>query len=121
MDKTRLDRLLLAWRGTRAEMKWGNDWAYLVGERMFAVLGLGAPTDFSLSFKVDPDRFLELTDRPGVIPAPYLARAHWVQLGAARALPAAELRALLRTSYDLVAAKLPRRTRLALGIDPPAP
>jgi predicted DNA-binding protein (MmcQ/YjbR family) len=117
MDTTTLDRLLLAWPGTRAEAKWGNDWTYVVGERMFAVLGLGDANGFSLAFKAGPERFLELTDRPGVIPAPYLARAHWVQLTSARALSAAELRTLLRASYELVAAKLPRRTRLALGIE----
>ena len=31
-----------------------------------------------ISFKVDDDRFLELTDRDGIIPAPYLARVKWV-------------------------------------------
>ena len=31
-----------------------------------------------MSFNRDDDRFLELTDRPGIITAPYLVGAIWV-------------------------------------------
>lgn len=47
-----------------------------------------------------------------MIPAPYLARAMWVQeeqLG--EALDRRELEALIRTSYELVKAKLPKQNR----------
>ena len=39
-----------------------------------------------MSFKVEDERFLELTDRPGIIPAPYLARAKWIYVENAEAL-----------------------------------
>jgi predicted DNA-binding protein (MmcQ/YjbR family) len=46
------------------------------------------------------------------IPAPYLARAMWVQereIGAALERP--ELERLIKSSYELVAAKLPKSKR----------
>jgi predicted DNA-binding protein (MmcQ/YjbR family) len=55
-----------------------------------------------------------LTERPGVIPAPYSARAHWVALENEDALPRAEIRDLLRQSYDLVLAKLPKKKQAEL-------
>jgi predicted DNA-binding protein (MmcQ/YjbR family) len=62
-----------------------------------------------MSFKVEDDRFLELTDRPGIIPAPYLARAKWVYVENAKALDDREAAALLRRSYELIFAKLTKK------------
>jgi len=90
------------------DVKWGQDLAFCIGEKMFAVVNLEPP--HQLSFKCTPESFGELTERPGLIPAPYLARAMWVQepeLGAT--LDRRELEALIRTSYALVQAKLPKR------------
>jgi predicted DNA-binding protein (MmcQ/YjbR family) len=68
-----------------------------------------------MSFKCDPERFLELTDVPGIVPAPYLARARWVQVQEAKALPDPDARALVARSYALIAAKLTRRQRDAIA------
>jgi predicted DNA-binding protein (MmcQ/YjbR family) len=67
-----------------------------------------------LSFKVSPDNFYELTERPGIVPAPYLARAQWVALETKDAVSSAELAALVRDSYDMIVAKLPKKTRDSL-------
>ena len=61
------------------------------------------------------ENFAELTERPGIIPAPYLARAKWVALETRDALSSDELTLLLRESYDMVVAKLPMKTREALA------
>ena len=81
---------------------------------MFAVTPL-EPARVWLSLKADPEVFAELTEQPGVIPAPYLARAKWIAIESAQALPQSELAALLRKSYDLVAAKLPRSAQAKLS------
>jgi predicted DNA-binding protein (MmcQ/YjbR family) len=87
---------------------------------MFAVTPL-EPAPVCLSFKASPEAFAELTERPNIIPAPYLARAQWVALETRDALPSAELARLLRESYEMVFAKLPRKTREALsGVKPAA-
>ncbi|MFZ0857561.1 MAG: hypothetical protein WAN10_11985 [Candidatus Acidiferrales bacterium] len=61
------------------------------------------------------EEFAELTERPGIIPAPYAARYHWVALQTQEALNASELEPLLRNSYQMVLEKLPRKTREALA------
>ena len=81
---------------------------------MYAVVPL-EPAPVRLSFKCMPEEFGELAQLPGIIPAPYMARAHWVALESEDALPAAELKRLLRQSYELVKAKLTKKARAALG------
>lgn len=93
--------------GVTEDTKWGNDLVFSVGEKMFAVTNLGEPE--GISFKVDDDRFLELTDREGIIPAPYLARAKWVYVEDAKALGDEEAAQLLRRSYELVFGKLTKK------------
>ena len=59
-----------------------------------------------IAFKCTPENFGELIERPGIIPAPYMARNMWVQeeqLG--EALDRRELEQLLKTSYELVVAQ----------------
>jgi len=80
---------------------------------MFAVMNL-EPGATALSFKCSLDEFQELSERPGCLPAPYLARAQWIALERLDALPAREVHRLLRQSYDLVVAKLPKKARESL-------
>lgn len=102
--------------GATQDVKWGADWVASIGGKMFLVGGPHPGAWAHCSFKVDDHRFLELTGLPGFAPAPYAARYHWVAVSDPRALPLAELKALVRRSYELVAAKLPKKQRLALGI-----
>ncbi|HXT86987.1 MAG TPA: MmcQ/YjbR family DNA-binding protein [Verrucomicrobiae bacterium] len=96
-------------------LQWGDDLVFKIGSKMFAALVL-VPARVWLSFKCTPEEFAELTERPGIIPAPYSARYHWIALQTPDALAPAELERLLRNSYDVVFAKLPRKTRAALSI-----
>lgn len=104
------------------DTKWGADEVYSVGTKMFAVFWIDNSKAKTVSLKVDDERFLELTDRPGIIPAPYLARAHWIQIERRDALPDVEARALIERSHALVLAKLPRKVQTAiLSSDNPSP
>jgi predicted DNA-binding protein (MmcQ/YjbR family) len=82
---------------------------------MFCALCTKGPEKGKLSFKVEGERFLELTDRPGFRPAPYLARAQWVTLDDPKAIGRAELEALLRRAYELVVAKLAKKRQRELA------
>jgi predicted DNA-binding protein (MmcQ/YjbR family) len=93
---------------------WGNDLTFKVAGKIFAHLVLD-PAPVWLSFKTTPEKFYELNERPNIIPAPYMARASYVALQTRDALAAEELAALLRESYDLVVAKMPKKTRDALA------
>jgi len=105
-----LREVCLSFPGATEQIQWGNDLLFKVGGKMFAITPL-EPASVFLSFKASPENFAELTERAGIIPAPYLARAQWVALQTKDALPAEELARLLRESYDMVFAKLPRKAR----------
>ncbi len=100
------------------DIKWGADLVYSVGAKMFCVFLLRDGLATSCSFKVDDDRFLELTSVPGVVPAPYLARAKWVQVTSDHGLVVDDLNALIQRSHALVAGKLTRRLQQELGLRP---
>ena len=106
--------------GATEDLKWGADLAFSVGGKMFCVVNTEPP--HQMSFKCTPDDFAELTEREGLIPAPYLARAMWVQQSdlAGEVLDRRELQALLRKSYDLVVAKLPKSKRPGASPKTPA-
>jgi predicted DNA-binding protein (MmcQ/YjbR family) len=109
-----LRQLCLSFPGVTEQIQWGNDLLFKVGAKMFAAAPL-EPAPVCLSFKASPENFAELTERPDIIPAPYLARAQWVALETREALPAEELARLLYESYGLIVAKLPKKTREGLS------
>jgi predicted DNA-binding protein (MmcQ/YjbR family) len=100
--------------GATRDIKWGADEAYSVGSKMFAVFWIDRKKAKAVSFKCDPERFLELTDQPGIVPAPYLARAYWVQVQDVKVLTDVHSRELLARSHALVFAKLTRKERAAI-------
>ena len=110
MDVDWLRELCLSFAGTTEQIQWGYDLVFKVGGKMFAVTPL-EPAPVCLSFKASPENFAELTERQNVIPAPYMARAQWVALQTRDALTRDELSRLLRESYDMVFAKLPKKTQ----------
>lgn len=127
MDDKHLGALTAGWPGVTRDIKWGADLVFSVGGKMFCVYCLEGSEQGKLSFKVADERFLELTDRPGFRPAPYLARAHWVTLDDPTVVPRKELEALLRNAYELIFAKLTKKLQRELsgavtpaGADPSA-
>ena len=113
MDGAKLREWVGGWPGVESSIKGGEDLVFSVAGKMFCVTRVHGTG--SLSFKVEDERFLELTGRPGFEPAPYLARAHWVMVADPGRVPAKELQALLRRSYELVRAKLPKKTQRELA------
>lgn len=102
--------------GTTEKVQWEHDLLLMVGGKMFCVANLEpgmGPT--KIAFKCTPERFSELVEIEGVIPAPYMARNHWVALVEIEALRQSEIKTLIRNSYQLVLAKLPKKTQAALA------
>lgn len=113
MDAEGFGERLRAWPGVCEDVKWSADRVWSVAGKMFCALsqdGSAGP-----GFKVADEDFLAMIDRPGIRPAPYLARAKWVALDALDSLPEAELLARVRTSYELVRAKLPKKVQRELA------
>lgn len=113
MDLDSLRRLCLEWPGATERVQW-EALVFKVLDKIFAIAAL-EPQEVWLTIKSTPEEFYELVERPGIVPAPYLARAKWVALESPTALPDFEIKALLRRSYDLVVEKLPARSRAALA------
>jgi len=114
MDAESLRKLCLSFPGTTEQIQWGYDLLFKVGGKMYAVTPL-EPAPVCLSFKASPEKFVELTERQNIIPAPYLARAQWVALQTRDALGREELAGLLRESYEMILAKLPKKMREAIA------
>ena len=94
---------------------WGNDLVFKIGGKMFTVISLEDASDHCMSFKCTPEKFAELVEQDGIVPAPYVARYHWVALERFNVLSDKELKALLRNAYDLVFEKLPKKAKAELA------
>jgi predicted DNA-binding protein (MmcQ/YjbR family) len=115
MNPDAVARYLLQLPGMHEERKWGNCRVFsIAGNKMIAILDLMGS---DLAFKVDQDLFLGFTDRPGIRPAPYLARAHWISMAVPYPLTDVELQTLLRRSHQLVVDRLPKLKRIGLLLD----
>jgi predicted DNA-binding protein (MmcQ/YjbR family) len=106
--------------GATGNVQWGNDHVFKVGGNMFAIVGIYDGKFHGLSFKATPESFHILTKEPGIVPAPYLAKAHWVALDKLTALPADQLRAYVARAHAQVLATLPKKTQAALMEAPSA-
>ncbi len=113
MDIEAIRRCCLAFPHATENVQWGYDLCFKIDGKLFAITPL-EPAPVRLSFKASPENFAELCERPGIIPAPYMARAQWVALQQLNAVPDSELRELLRESYKMVFARLPKKRQLDL-------
>ena len=114
MDIEELRRYCLKFPHATENVQWGIDLCFKVDGKLFAVAPLEvAPV--RLSFKCSPENFVELCERPDIIPAPYMARAQWVALQSLNAVSNDELRELLAESYRLVWERLTKKRREELA------
>lgn len=116
----RLDRLkafALGLPQTTVVKQWGECLVFKVAGKMFLLIPLDGGVINGLSVKCTPEEFAGLTAIDGIGQAPYAAKRHWVRVEE-EALPEPELRKLIRRSYDLVVAKLPKRVQATLGAGP---
>ncbi|MBL8522801.1 MAG: MmcQ/YjbR family DNA-binding protein [Betaproteobacteria bacterium] len=100
-----------------SEQQWQppyNVLVYTLGKNNFAYFKTSEPERWRFSFKVTPMRFVELTGVPGVKPARYRGRYHWVTIVDIASFPADYLRELVQWSYDYARERLPRAKRREL-------
>ena len=96
------------------DIQWENDLLFRVGGKIFAGVGLDEATSGHLSFNCTPEEFAELTEKDSIVPAPYTARYHWVMLQRLDSLSDAEIRRLIKDSYEMVFTKLPKKVKASL-------
>ena len=121
MDAERLRTFALTLPHVVETMQWGDNLLFWVGDqaiggKMFALAHLSGEAKAVLSFAAGPERFAELVEMEGVIPAPYMARIHWVAMQNWNAIPQTQLHAELKNAHARTHAKLPPKVKAALEL-----
>ncbi len=91
-----------------------NILTYKVGGKKFAYFKTSQPEQWRFSIKVTPEQFLELTDQPGIKPARYMHRFHWITMIHVAQLPDDYLQLLIKNSYTRAINTLSKKAREAI-------
>jgi predicted DNA-binding protein (MmcQ/YjbR family) len=91
-----------------------NVLVYHVGDKRFAYFKTSEPERWRFSIKVSPERFVELTDVPGIKPARWMARFRWITIVDVRQVPEDYLRDLVQWSYRKALGSLSKSRQAAL-------
>lgn len=110
MNIEQLREFCLSLPGATEDIKWGSDLCFCVGEKMFCVTGADTIAG-GLSLKCSPEKFEELIEREGIDPAAYVGRYKWVHVSDLDAVTPAELKELIKMSYQLVFDRLPPKIK----------
>jgi predicted DNA-binding protein (MmcQ/YjbR family) len=91
MRHAEIEKFCLSLPAATLSVQWGGERVYKIGGKMFAMLGPKTDKPHHLFFKAGETSFHILTQLRHIVPAPYLARAHWVYLERLDALKTKEL------------------------------
>jgi len=104
MNIDSLRKFCLSFPHATEKLQWGEELCFKVDGKIFSMVGLGSVPQ-TLICKCDPEAFAQLTEREGIVQAPYVGRYKWVMLEHLDALPEVELKDLITRSYAMVASK----------------
>src|SRR5215470_2416552 len=103
---------------TTEKVRWEHNLLFCIGEKMYCVGNLEpALSPGKIAFKCTPEKFAELVEVEGIVPAPYMARNHWVSMTDVNALRRPELQELIGQSYRMVLGRLPKKVQAQLSGD----
>ncbi|HEY4382181.1 MAG TPA: MmcQ/YjbR family DNA-binding protein [Acidobacteriaceae bacterium] len=122
MNAERLRAYLLTLPHVVETMQWGANLVFWVGDKaiggkMFALINLDDPGPERrrvvhhalMMYAAGPVRYSELLEIEGLIPAPYMARIHWVAAESWDIFTATEWQRELDAAHALTLAKLPKK------------
>lgn len=110
MNPSELHAYCAAFKGASQDLKWGADLCFSVAGKLFCVIDTAH--DDAVAFKTTPEEFITLTERDGIVPAPYTARYHWVLVKNRSALKKSEWKKYIKKSYELVFEKHTKKEKL---------
>lgn len=113
MNLEQLRKYCLSFPGATEDVKWEDHLAFCVGEKFFLMTGVDSIRG-GVTLKCTPESFAELTERDGINPSAYIGRYKWVRIANLDAVRPAELKDLIKTSYQLVFDKLPTKVKKAI-------
>ncbi len=114
MHIEQLRTLCLEMPAATEALKWDADLVFSVGGKMFCIANTEGPLRFSV--KVGLEALADYTSRSAFVPAPYLARAGWIQVVEPLQLSSTEISALIKQSHALVTRTLTKKMRLELNL-----
>jgi predicted DNA-binding protein (MmcQ/YjbR family) len=109
-------QVCLALPHTTEDVQWEHDLLFRIAGKIYCVANLEpALSPGKIAFKCTPERFAELVEVEGIVPAPYMARNQWVSMTDVNALRRPEIQELIHHSYRLVLERLPKKTQAQLS------
>jgi predicted DNA-binding protein (MmcQ/YjbR family) len=111
-----LEKFIFSLPAVTRVVQWGGSHVFKIGGKIFAIIAPPENRALGIMFKVSDASYDILTKQKNIVPAPYLARAHWVQLEKLSALNDKELKAYLTRAHAIVASGLSKKKRASLGI-----
>jgi predicted DNA-binding protein (MmcQ/YjbR family) len=123
MDAERIRAFLLTLPHVVETMQWGANLVFWVGDKaiggkMFALVNLDGDGRAIISYSAGPERYAELLEIEGILPAPYMARIFWVAIERWSVFRTPEWEQELRAAHTLTFNKFPPRTRASLAMPP---
>jgi predicted DNA-binding protein (MmcQ/YjbR family) len=120
MDAERIRGFVLGLPHVVETVQWGGRLVYWVGDKaiggkIFAVVSLDG-TGRVISYAAGQERFAELVEMEGVIPAPYFAKNFWVAVEGWGMFRGVEWERELAAAYEYIFGKLPPRTKAVLAM-----
>jgi len=121
MDAERARKFLLTLPHVVETMQWGDNLVFWVGDKaiggkMFVLMNLDGSERGVISYAAGPERFAELVEREGIVPAPYFARIFWVAVERWGVLRDREWEKELAAAHAITLAKLPKGVREVLAM-----
>ncbi len=110
---------------TTKVIQWGGAHVWKIGGKIFAIASYWGPNKKNaklpdkgskISFKCTDFSYSILIEQDGIIPAPYLARAKWVQLEEGNALYDEDVKSYITQAHAIIAAKLTKKLQAELGL-----
>jgi len=121
MDNERIREFCLSLPHVTEGVSWGHHLVFWVGDKavggkMFALIHLDDQGTGVVWFHAGAERYQELLETEGIIPAPYMAKAFWVTVERWDVLRQRQWEEELRLAHGLIYEKLPRRTKTVLAL-----
>ena len=121
MDAERIRAYILTLPHAVETMQWGANLVFWVGDKavggkMFALVNLDGDGKAVISYAAGPERYSDLLETEGIIPAPYMARIFWVAVERWDVFRTGEWEQELLAAHTLTFDKLPPKVRAVLAM-----
>ena len=117
MNREEFNNFCAALPATTNVIQWGGASVWKVGGKMFAITATWGPgKGDKIKFKCADHSYEILIELPGVVQAPYLARAKWVAVESNETLSDDDIRSYIVEAHEIISGKLTKKLQRELGL-----